>query len=243
MGRPLPAAIHNIKTHFSRPLWISPCGGSRQRFFIIITTILLLRWCRERNCLRLLWTTIWARSLFALFALYALGLINYNCVINHFSSLVLPLLSQSRPDLCTAGSTWLSLSWTGFFDEGDTRQDFRLSRESLAVLLNLLQQDQRHGLGATIETFVFLFWLLSGASYMVVSRVFGMPRSTVHRFLYWGTSPVDGRYGGQWRLDPQTPWILTQMMYHWHQGLYCGIPSSQAVPPGIPAQPVTVHHL
>ena len=40
MGRALPVAIHNIKTHFSRPLRISPCG-SRQRFLLI----LLLR-CR-----------------------------------------------------------------------------------------------------------------------------------------------------------------------------------------------------
>ncbi|KAK0144217.1 hypothetical protein N1851_017421 [Merluccius polli] len=71
-----------------------------------------------------------------------------------------------------------------FFNHGDTRQDFRLSRESLAVLLNLLHQDRRHGWGATIETLVFLFWLASGASYRVVSRVFGMPRSTVHRIVH-----------------------------------------------------------
>ncbi len=68
-----------------------------------------------------------------------------------------------------------------FFNGAETRQDFRLSRESLAVLLNLLHQDRRHGWGATLETLVFLFWLASGASYRVVSRVFGMPRSTVHR--------------------------------------------------------------
>ncbi|KAK0132611.1 hypothetical protein N1851_032479 [Merluccius polli] len=77
-----------------------------------------------------------------------------------------------------------------FSNHGDTRQDFRLSRESLAVLLNLLHQDRRHGWGATIETLVFLFWLASGASYRVVSRVFGMPRSTVHRIVHRVTGEV-----------------------------------------------------
>ncbi|KAK0151837.1 hypothetical protein N1851_006783 [Merluccius polli] len=73
-----------------------------------------------------------------------------------------------------------------FFSNGDTRQDFRLSRESLAVLLNLLHQDRRHGWSATIETLVFLFWLASGASY----RVYGMPRSTVHRIVHRVTGEV-----------------------------------------------------
>ncbi|XP_034551967.1 putative nuclease HARBI1 [Notolabrus celidotus] len=77
-----------------------------------------------------------------------------------------------------------------FFGQGDTRPDFRLSRESLAVLLDLLQQERRHGWGATIETLVFLFWLASGASYRVVLRVFGMPRSTVHRIVHRVTAEV-----------------------------------------------------
>ncbi|KAF3840034.1 hypothetical protein F7725_018751 [Dissostichus mawsoni] len=46
-----------------------------------------------------------------------------------------------------------------FFNDQDTRPDFRLSRESLKVLLDILGQDRRHGWGATIETLVFLFWL------------------------------------------------------------------------------------
>ncbi|CAJ1053310.1 protein ALP1-like isoform X1 [Xyrichtys novacula] len=79
-----------------------------------------------------------------------------------------------------------------FFAGDDTREDFRLSRESLAVLLDLLHQDQerRHGWSATIETLVLLFWLASGASYRVVSRVFGMPRSTVHRIVHRVTEEV-----------------------------------------------------
>ncbi|MEQ2264159.1 hypothetical protein XENORESO_021054 [Xenotaenia resolanae] len=39
-------------------------------------------------------------------------------------------------------------------------------------------------MGAAIETLVFLFWLASGTSYRVVCRVFGMPRSTVHRIVH-----------------------------------------------------------
>ncbi|XP_031696714.1 putative nuclease HARBI1, partial [Anarrhichthys ocellatus] len=78
----------------------------------------------------------------------------------------------------------------GFFNDEDTRPDFRLSREALAVLLNLLHQDRRHGWGATIETLVFLFWLACGASYRVVSRVFGIPPSTVHRIVHRFTEEV-----------------------------------------------------
>ncbi|XP_038139538.1 protein ALP1-like [Cyprinodon tularosa] len=77
-----------------------------------------------------------------------------------------------------------------FFNNEDTRPDFRLSRESLAVLLDLLCQERKHGWGATIETLVFLFWLASGASYRVVARVFGMPRSTVHRIVHRVTEEV-----------------------------------------------------
>ena len=45
-----------------------------------------------------------------------------------------------------------------FFNEmEDTRPDFRLSREALRVLLDLLRSDRQHGWGSTIETLVFLF--------------------------------------------------------------------------------------
>ncbi|XP_035760227.1 protein ALP1-like, partial [Neolamprologus brichardi] len=78
-----------------------------------------------------------------------------------------------------------------FFNTEDTRPDFRLSRESLKVLLNLLNQDRPHGWGAPIEVLVFIFfWLASGASYRVVSRVFAIPRSTVHRIVHRVTEEV-----------------------------------------------------
>ncbi|XDV29209.1 hypothetical protein PO909_032354, partial [Leuciscus waleckii] len=72
----------------------------------------------------------------------------------------------------------------GFFNDRDTRPDFRLSREALRVLLDLLRSDQQHGWGSTIETLVFIFWLACGTSYRVVSRAFDMPRSTVHRIVH-----------------------------------------------------------
>lgn len=77
-----------------------------------------------------------------------------------------------------------------FFANQNTREDFRLSRQSLAVLLDLLHPERTHGWGATIETLVFLFWLASGTSYRVVSRVFSMPRSTVHRIVHRVTGEV-----------------------------------------------------
>ncbi|XP_047219347.1 protein ALP1-like [Girardinichthys multiradiatus] len=77
-----------------------------------------------------------------------------------------------------------------FFTQEDTRPDFWLSRESLAVLLNLLHHDRRHGWGATIEILVFLIWLVIGTSYRVICRVFGMPRSTVHRIVHRVTEEI-----------------------------------------------------
>nr|XP_033931525.1 putative nuclease HARBI1 [Pseudochaenichthys georgianus] len=95
---------------------------------------------------------------------------------------------QPRPLYCRVNLSIPVLD--RFFNDQDTRPDFRLSRESLKVLLELLGQDRRHGWGATIETLVFLFWLASGASCRVVSRVFGMPRSTVHRIVHRVTEEV-----------------------------------------------------
>lgn len=71
-----------------------------------------------------------------------------------------------------------------YFEEGDTRPDFRLSRASIASLLALLQQERHHGWGPTIEVLVFLFWLASGAYYRVVCRAFDMPKTTVHNFVH-----------------------------------------------------------
>ncbi|CAI5670200.1 unnamed protein product [Oreochromis niloticus] len=95
---------------------------------------------------------------------------------------------NARPQYCRINLSVPVLD--RFFNNEDTRPDFRLSRESLKVLLNLLNQDRPHGWGATIEVLVFLFWLASGASYRVVSRVFAIPRSTVHRIVHRVTEEV-----------------------------------------------------
>ncbi|XP_067452751.1 putative nuclease HARBI1 [Thunnus thynnus] len=60
----------------------------------------------------------------------------------------------------------------------------------VAMLLGLLILEQRHRWDATIESLVFLFWLASGASYKVVSRVFGIPCSTVYRIVHRVTEEV-----------------------------------------------------
>lgn len=60
----------------------------------------------------------------------------------------------------------------------------------MTALLNLLNQERRHGWGALIEALVFLFWLASGAAYRVVSRVFTIPRSTVHHIVHRVTEVV-----------------------------------------------------
>ncbi|KAF3844220.1 hypothetical protein F7725_013561 [Dissostichus mawsoni] len=95
---------------------------------------------------------------------------------------------EPRPLYCRINLTVPVLD--RFFNDQDTRPDFRLSRESLNALLDLLGQERRHGWGATIETLVFLFWLACGTSYRVVSRAFGMPRSTVHRIVHRVTEEV-----------------------------------------------------
>lgn len=68
-----------------------------------------------------------------------------------------------------------------FFEENDTRADYRLSRESLNALMSMLHQDQHHGWGQIIKVLVFIFWLACGTSYRVVSRAFSIPKTTVFR--------------------------------------------------------------
>ncbi|KAK0139039.1 Protein ALP1-like [Merluccius polli] len=62
-----------------------------------------------------------------------------------------------------------------FFNRGDTRQDFRLSRVPGSAAEPSPPESET--------------WM-DGASYRVVSRVFGMPRSTVHRIVHRVTGEV-----------------------------------------------------
>ncbi|CAI5638947.1 unnamed protein product [Oreochromis niloticus] len=103
--------------------------------------------------------------------------------------LVESLFGKTRPLYCRINLSVPVLD--RFFNNEDIRPDFRLSRESVTALLNLLNQERRHGgWGAPIEALVFLFWLASGAAYRVMSRVFAIPRSTVHRIVHRVTEEV-----------------------------------------------------
>ncbi|XP_075317452.1 zinc finger protein 280C isoform X1 [Odontesthes bonariensis] len=67
-----------------------------------------------------------------------------------------------------------------YFDEqSDLRPDFRLSRPTVAHLIQVIGSPSSKGWGHDLEVLVFLFWLSSATSYGVVSRAFGIPRATV----------------------------------------------------------------
>ncbi|KAJ8346804.1 hypothetical protein SKAU_G00282050 [Synaphobranchus kaupii] len=48
----------------------------------------------------------------------------------------------------------------------------------------MLPNKRDHGWGYTLEVLVFVYWLASGTSYRVVSQVFAVPRSTIHRMVH-----------------------------------------------------------
>ncbi|XP_062381726.1 putative nuclease HARBI1 [Sardina pilchardus] len=53
-------------------------------------------------------------------------------------------------------------------------------------LIALLRKNDRQcsGWGLELDVLVFLFWLASATSYRVVSRVFAMPRTTIHNIIH-----------------------------------------------------------
>uniref|UniRef100_A0A147AZI8 Putative nuclease HARBI1 n=1 Tax=Fundulus heteroclitus TaxID=8078 RepID=A0A147AZI8_FUNHE len=72
-----------------------------------------------------------------------------------------------------------------WFDvESELKQDFHLSRRAMHALQRLLQKDQDHGWGNELEVLIYVYWLAHGLSYRVVSGVFNVPRSTVHRIIH-----------------------------------------------------------
>uniref|UniRef100_A0AAV2J1L3 Uncharacterized protein n=1 Tax=Knipowitschia caucasica TaxID=637954 RepID=A0AAV2J1L3_KNICA len=68
--------------------------------------------------------------------------------------------------------------------ELETRQDFRLSRQAMHSLQRLMKREQNHGWGNEYEVLVYVYWLAHGLSYRVVSRVFSIPKSTIHRIVH-----------------------------------------------------------
>ena len=72
-----------------------------------------------------------------------------------------------------------------WFDvESELIQDFRLSRKAVHALQRLLRREQEHGWGYELEVLIYVYWLAHGLSYRVVSRVFSIPKSTVHRIIH-----------------------------------------------------------
>ena len=68
--------------------------------------------------------------------------------------------------------------------ELELMEDFRLCRRAIHALQRLLKSEQDHGWGHELEVFIYLYWLAHGLSYRVVSRVFHVPRSTIHRVIH-----------------------------------------------------------
>lgn len=68
--------------------------------------------------------------------------------------------------------------------EAELKQAFRLSRRAMHGLQRLLQREQDHGWGNQLEVLIYVYWLAHGLSYSVVSRVFNVPKSTVHRSIH-----------------------------------------------------------
>uniref|UniRef100_A0A3Q3G4C2 DDE Tnp4 domain-containing protein n=1 Tax=Labrus bergylta TaxID=56723 RepID=A0A3Q3G4C2_9LABR len=68
--------------------------------------------------------------------------------------------------------------------EAELKHDFRLSRSAMHGLQRLLRREQDHGWGNELEILIYVYWLAHGLSYRVVSRVFSVPKSTVHRVIH-----------------------------------------------------------
>ncbi|KAK0147771.1 putative nuclease HARBI1 [Merluccius polli] len=66
----------------------------------------------------------------------------------------------------------------------DPKRDFCLSRDAINMLKALLDIKKSHGWEPDLEVLLFLYWLAHGASYSVVSRAFGVPKTSVFRAVH-----------------------------------------------------------
>ncbi|TWW62782.1 hypothetical protein D4764_04G0014290 [Takifugu flavidus] len=66
----------------------------------------------------------------------------------------------------------------------DLRPDFRLSRSTVAKLIDVLRSPFDHGWGLEVEVLVYLFWLAGATSYRLVSRGFSIPQSIVYDIVH-----------------------------------------------------------
>ncbi|KAK0140057.1 putative nuclease HARBI1 [Merluccius polli] len=66
----------------------------------------------------------------------------------------------------------------------DPKRDFHLSHDAINMLMALLDIKKSHGWEPDLEVLLFLYWLAHGASYSVVSRAFGAPKTSVFRAVH-----------------------------------------------------------
>ncbi|XP_030266715.1 putative nuclease HARBI1 [Sparus aurata] len=71
-----------------------------------------------------------------------------------------------------------------FFSGAEVKPAFRLSRNSITMLLQMLPREKSHGWSHLLEVLVTLYWLACGASYRVTSNVFSIPLATVCRIVH-----------------------------------------------------------
>ncbi|XP_035853757.1 putative nuclease HARBI1 [Sander lucioperca] len=71
-----------------------------------------------------------------------------------------------------------------FFSEADLKPAFRLSRDTINVLVRMLPRQKPHGWSHEIEIAVGLYWLACGTLYRVTADIFGIPRATVGRIVH-----------------------------------------------------------
>ncbi|XP_071388109.1 putative nuclease HARBI1 [Centroberyx affinis] len=71
-----------------------------------------------------------------------------------------------------------------FFSEADLKPAFRLSRDTINVLVQMLPRQKPHGWNHEIEVAVCLYWLACGTSYRVTADIFTIPRATVGRIVH-----------------------------------------------------------
>ncbi|KAJ7991304.1 hypothetical protein DPEC_G00295940 [Dallia pectoralis] len=91
--------------------------------------------------------------------------------------------SSKYPLLSSLAKAYLCIPATSV-PKAELKQDFRLSRRAMHDLQRLLQREQDHGWGNQLEVLIYVYWLAHGLSYSVVSRVFNVPKSTVHRIIH-----------------------------------------------------------
>ncbi len=64
------------------------------------------------------------------------------------------------------------------------KKDFRVTRTTVAYLLQLISSPRDLGWGQEMVVLVFLYGLAHGLSLSVVNSAFGIPRSIVHKMIH-----------------------------------------------------------